>query len=83
MCHLRTLAWPSEPYSECMSRTIAVLIDTLPNRLWKPANLAFGARLHFCYGAAAQDGEGSTRTVRMIEWKGRAIARGHRPQKLT
>ncbi len=44
------------------------VVDALPLRLWKPANLWFGARLHFC-----SDG------CRTVEWNGRVIARGQRP----
>lgn len=44
------------------------IVDLLPLRLWRRANLRFGGRLHFC-----SDG------VRTIEWNGREFARGLRP----
>jgi hypothetical protein len=58
----------------------AVLVDTLPERLWKPGNFfvpRFGDRFighwHFCVG---RDDDG--RSVRTIERNHREIARGRR-----
>jgi hypothetical protein len=45
----------------------SAVVDALPLRLWQPANLHLGARLHFCTDGA-----------RTIEWIGRVIGRGRR-----
>jgi hypothetical protein len=45
-----------------------VVVDALPLRLWKPANLYLGGRLHLCVDRS-----------RTVEWNGRAIARGRKP----
>jgi hypothetical protein len=51
----------------------ALVVDRLPLRLWEPANLYLGARLHFCVAASA---EGDW-TVRTVEWNGEEVGRGH------
>lgn len=47
------------------SGLVSVLVDLLPLRLWRPANLFVGGRLHFC-----------SDQVRTVEWNGRVVARG-------
>lgn len=44
------------------------IVDLLPLRLWRPANLRLGGRLHFCSAG-----------VRTIDWKNREFVRGLRP----
>jgi len=53
----------------------AFVVDRLPIRLWKPANLHLGYRLHFCIAGARDDPD---RAVRTVEWNGRVIGLGHR-----
>lgn len=53
-------------YCQCVTGWI---VDALPRRLWRPLNMYFGARLHFCM----HDG------VRTVEWNDRILARGRRP----
>jgi hypothetical protein len=50
-------------------------VDALPHRLWRPANLYVGARLHFCRATGPSGGT----FVRNVEWNGREVARGVKP----
>jgi hypothetical protein len=66
------LRWRSEGLIiRCVSALIALLVDRLPARLWRPGNLHFirSRALHFCLGG------GGNRT---IELDGREIASGRR-----
>lgn len=58
-------------------RVLEAIVDVLPERAWKPANLYMvpGGDLHFCVGKHPR----LDRSVRTIEWRGREIAHGHRP----
>jgi hypothetical protein len=55
----------------------SVVVDRLPSRLWKPGNLHFGARLHFCVGAATNEDH---RVVRVVELNGDRIGQGTKPR---
>ena len=58
---------------EVSSSAQGLIVDMLPQRLWRQGNLYLGMRLHFCIG-----GDEPGRTVRTVEWNGREIARGRR-----
>lgn len=47
---------------------LARIIDALPQRLWRPLNMYFGGRLHFC----VRD------NVRTVEWNNRVLGSGER-----
>jgi hypothetical protein len=53
----------------------SVIVDRLPQRLWRPANLhwIFGGLLHFCVDTVGG------RSVRTITWKSRLVGTGYRP----
>lgn len=51
----------------------AFVVDRLPLRLWRPANLYVGMHLHFCI-----DTNDLADTVRTVEWEGREVGRGRR-----
>lgn len=55
-------------------RLTETIVDVLPKRLWKPANLYTlpGGDWHFCVGGHPR----IDRSVRTVEWRGREIARG-------
>lgn len=59
-----------------LHRILALAVDVLPFRLWRPANLSVGGRLHFCVGSPGHTG--AAKSVRTLEWNGRQIAHGHR-----
>ncbi|MCI4066081.1 hypothetical protein MRQ36_27460 [Micromonospora sp. R77] len=46
---------------------LALLVDLLPMKLWRPGNLSAGGRLHFCVGWSDE---------RTVEWQGRQIMAG-------
>ena len=52
------------------------LVDALPLRLWRPANLYMlpGGDWHFCVGRHPK----TDVSVRTVEWRGREVARGRR-----
>jgi hypothetical protein len=58
-----------------LHRVLASVVDALPIRLWQPANLFVGGRLHFCAGSPGHPG--APASVRTVEWNGREIAHGH------
>ena len=58
-------------------QVLAAAVDALPFRLWRPANLFIGGRLHFCIGSPGH--AGAPESVRTVEWNGREIAHGHHP----
>lgn len=55
---------------------VAWVVDALPFRLWRPANLFMGRRVHFCMGSPGH--AEAAPSVRTVEWNGREIAHGHR-----
>jgi hypothetical protein len=56
---------------------LAVLVDVLPDRLWRLGNLYQlpGGDWHFCIASRP----GTQGGVRTIEWRGRVVVRGRRP----
>lgn len=58
-------------YAPSVNLVLAFLIDRLPLRLWRPANLYVGMRLHFCIGT-----NDLGQTVRTVEWEGREVGQG-------
>lgn len=57
-------------------RIVEVVVDSLPTRLWKPANLYMLplGQWHFCVGGHSR----LDRRVRTVEWRGRQAAEGRR-----
>jgi hypothetical protein len=60
---------------------LAVLVDALPERLWRVGNLYQlpGGDWHFCIAGRP----GTPGGVRTVEWRGRIVARGRRSIGLT